>query len=161
MTAHVPWCRVGLCVPRGPGSYRYYNGTALFTFGQGLSYTQFELSCTAAAQLSFSCSVKNTGSVAGDEVVQVFHSVSSAIRTAAKHPVPIRRLVDFGRVSLAAGASATLQFTLPKERLALVTASGASMLYAGEHTLTFTRGHGDVVTQRVTIGHADAFTRTR
>ena len=114
-------------IPCGrPRSLADYNGTALFTYGSGLSYTDFSLTCAkgdAAARaegaeeddaLSFSCTVENIGAVAGDEVVMVMHSVSAAIKKAADHPVPIQRLVEFDRTSLAAGASSNMMFTMPK-----------------------------------------------
>ena len=132
----------------GPGrSYRYYNGTPLFTFGHGLSYTDFSLACkqqpddeapaapasrargAAAADFSFACAVANTGTVAGDEVVQAFHSVSPAIKAKANHPVPIRRLVEFGRVSLDKGASASVAFTLAKQQLALTVRAAPRRVY--------------------------------
>jgi hypothetical protein len=78
---------------------------ALFTFGTGLSYTDFSLTCHqttrvgsgvgAAKSFTFTCSVTNTGRLHGDEVVQVFHSVSATIKAAAKHPVHGARF--FGR----------------------------------------------------------------
>ena len=58
----------------GPGrSYRYYTGTPLFAFGEGLSYTDFAMQCDWRVHepMSFVCMVQNTGAVTGDEVVQV------------------------------------------------------------------------------------------
>jgi len=138
-------------------SYRYYNATTppLFTFGHGLSYTSFGLRCdaptpraaTADAPAAFeaTCTLSNTGARAGDEVLQVFHSAGAGIRSQADHPVPIRKLVDFERTTLAAAAHATVAFTIPHSRLALTTNTGERVVYNGTHTLTFTRGHGDAV----------------
>eukprot|EP00750_Incisomonas_marina_P026573 INCI5925.5.p1 GENE.INCI5925.5~~INCI5925.5.p1 ORF type:complete len:777 (+),score=135.25 INCI5925.5:23-2353(+) len=68
----------------GPGrSYRFYTGKPLFPFGFGLSYTSFKLEwdgdapatqtlATPSAIAQFNVSVENTGSVDGDEVVQVY-----------------------------------------------------------------------------------------
>jgi hypothetical protein len=64
----------------------------------------------------------------GDEVVQVYHSAGSAIRSAAKHPVPLKSLVDFERVSVAKGSSATLKFSLPDNSLMLVNDAGDKIL---------------------------------
>jgi hypothetical protein len=147
-----------------PGrSYRWYRGTKLWEFGFGLSYTNFSLSCAAVAgpgsdeALHFSCTVKNLGTVRGDEVVLCFHTVSSAIRSAAKHPVPIKKLVGFERSSLAPSQANTLDFAIPKAQLALVDNTGASVLYQGAHTLTFSRGHGANVSLPVVISAAEAF----
>ena len=53
---------------------RYYAGVPLFTYGSGLSYTKFDLACSggeAAPPMTFKCTVTNTGTMAGDEVVLV------------------------------------------------------------------------------------------
>ncbi len=76
----------------------------LWSFGHGLSYTTFAYSgLTLASQslgkgqaLELSVTVKNTGSVAGKEVVQVYVTdvVSSVV-------TPVRNLVGFEKVTLA------------------------------------------------------------
>jgi beta-glucosidase len=122
------------------------------------SYTTFTLDCKAttaanaatSTNFTFSCDVKNTGTREGDEVVMAFHNVSATIRQqiGSRHPVPLKRLVDFDRVSLAAGASQTLQFSLPRSRLALTTETGDKTVYPGTHQMIFSRGTGaDIVLQ--------------
>lgn len=85
--------------------YRYYTGVPLFKFGEGLSYTDFTMECDWRVQspMSFVCEVKNVGKVAGDEVVQVYHSVSADIKARCEHPVPIKRLIAFERISIEPG----------------------------------------------------------
>jgi beta-glucosidase len=89
--------------------YRYFdqNGkTPVFPFGAGLSYTTFALSnlqlgCGSLGQggvLPVVVNVKNTGTVAGDEIVMVYVSFPS---TQARRPK--KELKGFARVSLAAG----------------------------------------------------------
>ena len=95
-----------------PGrSYRYYTGKPLFEFGDGLSLTTFSHTCTCEKEVDVvraarayavgtsmtaadddvrcSCTVKNIGAIAGDEVVMVFDALSAPIRaTIGKtHPV--------------------------------------------------------------------------
>ena len=113
-----------------PGrSYRYYTGKPLFAFGSGLSLTTFTHTCScakhaqqpaaaaAAADISCECTVKNTGALAGDEVVMVYDALSAGVRAAVgkAHPVPLKRLVEFDRVAVAGGGSATVKFAIPKE----------------------------------------------
>jgi len=133
-----------------PGrTYRYYTGTPLYRYGFGLSYSTFTLKCGGGGKdfpMQFSCTVVNTGTMAGDEVVQVYHSAGAAIRATAPYPVPIRSLVDFDRVSLAPGASAQLTFALQETAFELVQGDGNLTLVPGDRTVVFSRGTGaDVV----------------
>jgi len=86
--------------------------------------------------------VENTGPRAGDEVLQLYHSVSNAIRATVDHPVPLKKLIDFERVSLAKGAAISVGFTVPRQRLAVTNGDGDYVLYKGSHTITFSRGAG-------------------
>ena len=97
--------------------------------------------------------VKNTGQLAGDEVVLVYDTLSDTVREAvgASHPVPIRRLVDFERVSVAAGSNASVLFSIPRKNFALTTSDGSKKLYGGTHELLFSRGNGDDVKVNVTV----------
>ncbi len=59
-------------------------------------------------------SVRNTGKMAGDEVVQLYiHDVVSSVTR------PVKELKGFKRVSLDPGASTTVDFTLDSHALAL------------------------------------------
>ena len=81
------------------------------------------------------------GAAVGDEVLLLFHSAGDAIRSAAKHPVPIRQLVGFERVTVAAGAPpATITFAVGPNQLGLVDQDGNTQLVAGQHTATVTNG---------------------
>jgi hypothetical protein len=141
-------------------SYRYYQGTPLFAFGSGLSYTTFAHACAAsgasnATEHVFTCTVTNTGAREGDEVVLAYHKAGDAIRAKATHPVPLKQLVDFERVRLAAGAEATVSFSVPARRLALTNNDGDYALYAGEHSIIFSRGNGEDVEIKVNVAKDD------
>ncbi len=92
---------------------------ALYPFGHGLSYTSFriskpKLSANAVplfGKLSVSTTVKNTGDVAGAEIVQLYirDKVSSVTR-------PVKELKAFKRVTLAAGESKTIEFEIDAQR---------------------------------------------
>jgi len=148
-----------------PGrTYRYYRGKPLFEFGAGLSLTTFSLAASCvkadpgrARGRGFTCTarVTNTGTMAGDEVVMVFDALSGPVRKAAAaagHPVPIKRLVDFGRVSVDPGAAATITFDIDQAALGLTTADGSKKPYPGVHNLVFSRGNGADVTVAVELG---------
>lgn len=146
----LPACRCG-CVANCIRGYR--------TVGDGLSLTTFSHTCKCDdttlhdSDITCSCDVKNTGKMAGDEVVMVYDALSQAVRSAVgdSHPVPIKRLVDFERTAIAAGGSATVQFTIPKQSLAITTADGSKKLYSGEHELVFSRGNGNDNSVKVTV----------
>jgi beta-glucosidase len=101
-------------------TYMYFKGVPLYPFGHGLSYTQFsyshlklsakKISATDAVEVSFD--LKNTGSRAGSEVVQLYvHQEKSNVVQ------PIKSLRGFRRVKLAAGE--TIHVTLPLDAQAL------------------------------------------
>ncbi len=101
-------------------TYMYFRGDPLFPFGYGLSYTTFAYSNlrTDATQmghsgeLTVSVDVRNTGTRAGDEVVQLYvrHDGSKVSR-------PLRELRGFQRVSLAPNQTKTVQMKLKAESL--------------------------------------------
>ncbi len=109
-------------------------------FGHGLSYTSFEYSdfrCaggpdfTADDNLEFEITVKNTGSHDGKEAVLLYSSdiIASIIPD-------VRRLRGFEKVSLAAGESKTVKFSIPASELAFVGADGKWRLEAGEFRMS-------------------------
>ncbi|HVO11463.1 MAG TPA: beta-glucosidase BglX [Vicinamibacteria bacterium] len=110
--------------PEGSERYqsRYWDlpTTPLYPFGYGLSYTTFSFSNlkVAAPQLrtgqktEVSVDVANTGSIAGDEVVQLYLH-----QKAGSDSRPRRELKGFRRVSLKPGETQTVTFTLGPDEL--------------------------------------------
>jgi beta-glucosidase len=95
-------------------TYRYYKKPVLYPFGYGLSYTTFhydnlkiEPPAHKGDSLRVTVVVKNTGSLPGDEVTQVYVSALEA-----KVPVPNLSLRGFRRIHLAAGETQTLRFAI-------------------------------------------------
>jgi beta-glucosidase len=92
----------------------------LFPFGFGLSYTQFEYGDLQLSskqlkgnqKLKVSVTVKNTGTVAGKEVVQLYirDEVGSVTR-------PVQELKGFQKIELAAGESKKVEFEITPELL--------------------------------------------
>lgn len=90
--------------------YRYYQTAGVpvsFPFGHGLSYTKFAYSDLKAAPDGVTLTVKNIGSRAGDEIVQVYVS-----KPDARIFRPAQELKGFARVHLEAGESCTVTIPL-------------------------------------------------
>jgi beta-glucosidase len=114
-------------------TYRYFKDTPLYEFGYGLSYTSFAYSgltlpsrLKAGSDLKVKATVKNTGTRAGDEIVQVYVTVQgSAFR------VPVRSLQGFRRVSLQPGESKVVEFTLHPKQMAAFDDNGVAQIHGG------------------------------
>jgi beta-glucosidase len=112
--------------------------TPQYVFGHGLSYTRFEYDAprlsaariTPEETLTVRVSVKNTGSRAGVEIVQLYlrDDVASSTR-------PVRALRGFSRVTLAPGAAQEVTFTLDREDFALLGAGGKRVVEPGTFTV--------------------------
>lgn len=104
-------------------TYRYTTAPLLYPFGFGLSYGgPFLYSGLAApaavdpcATVSVNVTVRNTGSVDSDEVVQAYVTVHNATVR-----VPIRQLVAFARVRVPAGGAVEVPLTFAPERHAVL-----------------------------------------
>ncbi len=100
-------------------SYRYFRGKPVYAFGHGLSYARFAYSNLRLSRarlgphdtLEVTLDVKNSGTRAGDEVVQLYAREAEARPLAAA-----RSLRGFERVSLAPGESRSVRFALVPER---------------------------------------------
>ncbi|HYV96990.1 MAG TPA: glycoside hydrolase family 3 C-terminal domain-containing protein, partial [Gemmatimonadaceae bacterium] len=110
--------------PTGRGDdYLDLTGQPLYPFGFGLSYTTFEYSDLAiepaemapGASATVRCTIKNTGTRAGDEVVQLY--IRDVLASLAR---PVEELKGFARVSLAPGESKSVTFTLSPRELQML-----------------------------------------
>ena len=129
-------------------TYRYFEGTPLYTFGYGLSYTRFAYSdiklsspkLEAGASLRVGAVLRNTGPRDGDEVAQVYLDASD-LPGAARHA-----LVGFRRVHLAAGESRRIEFDLAPRQLSTVDAAGLRAVVPGRYRVFVGGGQpGDAV----------------
>lgn len=100
----------------------------LFPFGHGLSYTTFTYSdlriepetIPVDGKVVATCVVRNSGAIAGDEVVQLYvQDVVSSVTT------PFRLLKGFQRLHLHPGEQQTLTFELGPDALQLLDRSWA------------------------------------
>jgi len=101
--------------------------TPQYAFGYGLSYTTFALSnprvspgsVSASGTVTVSADITNTGSVAGDDVAQLYiHEDGTSILQ------PVRRLEGFQRVSLNPGQTKKVTFTLGRDQIGFYNNSG-------------------------------------
>jgi len=99
-----------------PRTYMYFDQPALYPFGYGLSYTQFEYrdlilssdKIKTDGEIEVRFTVQNTGQMKGDEVAQLYaHAIDAPIK------VPINQLKRFQRITLDPGESKTLTFKIP------------------------------------------------
>lgn len=100
--------------------YRYYdtkNVAPLFEFGYGLSYTTFGFGPVATkaqgSEVSVTATVKNTGTVEGAEVVQLY-----VTERGAPELRPEKELKAFAKVSLKPGESKAVHFKLDRSAFA-------------------------------------------
>jgi beta-glucosidase len=118
-------------------TYRYFTGQPLYPFGHGLSYTQFTYSklklpakAAAGAPVEVSAEVTNAGTMAADEVVQLYVRDEQA-----STPVPLRALKGFSRVTLKPGEKRVIRFTLDERAFSVVGADGKRVVEPGAFTI--------------------------
>lgn len=105
---------------------------ALFPFGHGLSYTTFTYgkpvasakAMAADGTLTVTVAVKNTGSIAGKEIVQLYvgDDKCSVLR-------PVKELKHFAKVALAPGEEKNVTFTLTPDDLKFYDEASAAWKY--------------------------------
>lgn len=110
----------------------------LYPFGFGLSYTTFDISAPVLSKAKIgisdttnvSVTVKNTGKVEGDEVVQIYirDDFSSVTR-------PVKELKHFKRITLKAGESKTVTFTIKPSDLWMFNTQMKRVVEPGTFTI--------------------------
>jgi beta-glucosidase len=116
-------------------TYRYFSGKPLYGFGFGLSYSTFgysnvkvsSSSVKAGDSVTIEGDVKNTGSIRGDEVVELYLTQPKSFET------PIRILAGFTRVHLDAGESAHVAIKVDPRSLGQVNSNGTRTILPGEY----------------------------
>ncbi|MEE1945580.1 glycoside hydrolase family 3 N-terminal domain-containing protein [Pedobacter sp. KR3-3] len=122
--------------PTGRGNdYNNLSGVPLFPFGYGLSYTRFaysnfllsktQMSKTDSTMLSFT--LKNTGSSAGEEVVQLY--IRDLLSSVAR---PVMELKGFQRIRLKAGESRQVTFNITPELLSMLNREMQTVVEPGD-----------------------------
>jgi beta-glucosidase len=134
--------------PTGRGDdYLDGTGQAAFPFGFGLSYTTFDydgLSIEPAelapnGSATVRCTVRNTGAMAGDEVVELY--LREQITSVA---TPLIALKGFQHVHLAPGESKTVAFRLSSPELSLLDAKLRTVVEPGTFRVMIGRSSKDI-----------------
>jgi beta-glucosidase len=161
--AHLPTGRPAAeDLTRDTARYRDQPITPLFAFGHGLSYGRFEYGdlqlsqseIAADGKVEVSIVVRNTASVAADEVIQLY--VRDPVAAVSR---PVQELRGFRRVAFAPGEAKRVRFTLTPAQFAfwdadgwriqpgavqvMIGASSADIRARGEFTIT-SEGRSDI-----------------
>ncbi|WP_141311070.1 glycoside hydrolase family 3 C-terminal domain-containing protein [Streptomyces spinoverrucosus] len=128
----------------GRQTYLYFEGTPLFPFGHGLSYTSFSYADVttrvAGEAVRVSFTVTNTGDMTADEVAQVYGHAADASMIR-----PRRELLGHRRVTLRPGASQELTFELPLNAFSFWdVAHGRWRLYPGPYDVLIGASSEDI-----------------
>jgi beta-glucosidase len=137
---------------RKPSRFRDYvlsDNSPLYPFGYGLSYTTFEYSNLQISQKSIttnggtdiSIDVRNSGTLKGDEIIQLYIHKLVSLPTR-----PIKELKDFQRISLDPGELKTVHFQLTPDKLAAIgmdmkrsVPTGAFEIFVGKNSVDLLR----------------------
>ena len=108
---------------KGKRTYQYFDGEVLYPFGHGLSYSSFQYRdvslnrtmINSDESVEVSVKVRNTGELAGDEVVQLYVSAD-----ASRVERPLKTLKGFRRLHLQAGEEETLTIRVKSFRAGIL-----------------------------------------
>jgi beta-glucosidase len=140
--------------PAARRGYVFHDNSPLFPFGYGLSYTTFtfgkptldrdQISAKETAKVSVT--VTNSGTRAGDQVVQMYvhHPVSSVVQ-------PVIALHGFKRVHLEPGASTTVSFDVDPDQVSILNAQMQQAVEPGAVDIMVGANSAETSTVRLTI----------
>ncbi|WP_439098421.1 glycoside hydrolase family 3 N-terminal domain-containing protein [Alteraurantiacibacter buctensis] len=140
--------------PSARRGYLFAEVSPLYPFGFGLSYTTFafgapQLSATTirgGEGVTVTVPVTNSGSMAGDEVVQVYlrDNISSVTR-------PVKELVGFQRVTLQPGETRQVAITIRPDAFALWNREMQRVVEPGEFTIMVGPNSADLTSVALTV----------
>ncbi|TCN59565.1 glucan 1,4-alpha-glucosidase [Flavobacterium circumlabens] len=115
-------------------TYKYYQGTPVYKFGYGLSYTKFSYDKLITKEvfgineeINLSVDVENIGEREGDEVVQVYLK-----HLDSKVAVPLISLKAFQKIHLNKGEKKTISFTLKPSDFSVIVENGDAVVNPGK-----------------------------
>jgi beta-glucosidase len=140
--------------PTARRGYAFDDASPLYVFGEGRSYTTFDISepslsvATIApnGEASVSVNVTNSGDMAGDEIVQMYirDKISSVTR-------PVKELKGFERVSLQPGETKTVEFPITREALQFYNRDMNRVVEPGEFDIMVGNSSQNVKTTTLTV----------
>jgi beta-glucosidase len=115
-------------------TYRYFKGDALYPFGFGLSFTNFKYSNLKLSKsivgktdmINAEVTVTNAGKMKSDEVVELYLTHEGVANA------PLTALKSIKRITLNAGTSAKVNFTISSDQLKLVNENGELAFVPGK-----------------------------
>jgi beta-glucosidase len=141
--------------PSARRGYLFDTVEPLYPFGYGLSYTTFEMGAprlsenriAANGSVTVSVPVRNTGTRAGDETVQLYvhQQVGSVTR-------PVKELRAFQRLTLAPGESRSVDFTLSPETFRMWNVAMQRVVEPGDFDIMVGPNSVDLKSTVLTIG---------
>jgi len=124
---------------------KYVEGESspLYSFGFGLSYTEFEYTNLTISQEEdqtlVSCRIRNRGNYDGEEVVQLY--VRDNTSSVATHPIQLKA---FDRIFFKKGESKTVRFILKPHQLSLFDQQMEEVTEPGEFTVMIGAASNDI-----------------
>ena len=126
----------------------------LYQFGFGLSYTQYDYSnlklsvnkITADEPLTVTVDVTNSGSMDGDEILQLY--IRDIVSTVTR---PVKELKDFARISLKKGETKTVEFTINSDKLQYYGPDMKRVVEPGEFEVQVGKNSTDYLSARFEI----------
>ena len=130
--------------PSGRGyGYVENDGSPLYPFGYGLSYTSFALKdCTcscAGDRLQIQLTVENTGNYDGAEVVQIYLSGRNCDVV-----MPIKELKAYKRIALSAKEAAAVKIEVPAEAFCYYNRKMVYGMHDGDYTVMVGTSSADI-----------------
>ena len=151
----------GRPVPEGTKEFRKYQSNyldvrndPLYPFGYGLSYTTFsysdlQLSATEMSptgSVEASVTVTNTGNVDATEIVQLY--IRDLVASVSR---PVKELKGFERITLKAGESKNVTFTITPEMLKFYNYDLKYVLEPGDFSIMVGPNSRDLKTAKLTV----------
>ncbi|MDD4010194.1 MAG: glycoside hydrolase family 3 C-terminal domain-containing protein, partial [Fermentimonas sp.] len=150
-----PSGRLPVSVPRSVGQLPVYyslgkqadyveqSSSPLYSFGFGLSYTDFDYSNleikVEEEVVKISCTISNTGDLDGEEVVQLY--LRDNISSVFTHPIQLK---DFKKISIKKGESEKVDLELTYDDLALFNIDMKRVVEPGEFTVMISSSSNNI-----------------